>query len=120
MAVERLVVSDRTAFLRRPDYRTVRVLALLGLVVLWELVTRTGCVSSLFLPAPSGVLAEGLDMARSGHSFGFRPFIIFSKKALISTVRLGIKKAQIRSGLSFVSKFPELSKISFWPIMWPV
>ena len=66
MAVERLVVADRTAFLRRPDYRVVRVLALLGLVVLWELVTRTGWVSSLFLPAPSGVLAEGLDMARSG------------------------------------------------------
>src|SRR5260370_18594864 len=66
MAVERLVVADRTTFLRRPDYRVVRVLALLGLVVLWELVTRTGWVSALFLPAPSGVLAEGLDMARSG------------------------------------------------------
>jgi NitT/TauT family transport system permease protein len=66
MTVERLVVADRTAFLRRPDYRAVRVLALLGLVVLWELLTRTGWVSSLFLPAPSGVLAEGLDMARSG------------------------------------------------------
>ena len=66
MAVERLVVVDRTAFLRRPGYRVVRVLALLGIVLVWELVTRTGWVSSLFLPAPSGVLAEGLDMARSG------------------------------------------------------
>jgi NitT/TauT family transport system permease protein len=66
MAVERLVVADRTAFLRRPDHRTVRVLALLGLAVAWELVTRTGWVSSLFLPSPSGVLAEGLEMARSG------------------------------------------------------
>src|SRR5260370_32569018 len=66
MAVERVVGADRTTFLRRPDYRVVRVLALLGLVVLWELVTRTGWVSALFLPAPSGVLAEGLDMARSG------------------------------------------------------
>jgi len=66
MAVERIVVADRTAFLRRPDHRVVRALALLGLVLLWELVTRTGWVSSLFLPSPSGVLAEGLDMARSG------------------------------------------------------
>jgi NitT/TauT family transport system permease protein len=66
MTVERLVVADRTAFLRRPDYRTVRVLALLGLAVLWEAATRTGWVSSLFLPSPSGVLAEGLDMVRSG------------------------------------------------------
>jgi NitT/TauT family transport system permease protein len=69
MAVERLVGVDRTAFLHRPDYRVARVLALLGLVVVWELVTRTGWVSSLFLPAPSGVLAEGLDMARSGQLF---------------------------------------------------
>ncbi len=66
MAVERLVVVDRTAFLRRPDYRVVRALALVALVLLWEAVTRTGWVSSLFLPSPSGVLAEGLDMARSG------------------------------------------------------
>src|SRR5690242_19311249 len=66
MAVERVVVADRTAFLRRPDHRVVRALALLGLVRLWELVTRTGWVSPLFLPSPSGVLAEGLDMARSG------------------------------------------------------
>ena len=69
MAVERLIVVDRTAFLRRPDYRTVRVLALVGLLVLWEAITRTGWVSSLFLPAPSGVLAEGYDMVRSGQLF---------------------------------------------------
>lgn len=66
MAVERFIVNDRTAFLRRPDYRTVRVLALAGLVILWELITRTGFVSSLFLPSPLGVLAEGWDMAVSG------------------------------------------------------
>ena len=66
MAVERVIVDDRTAFLRRPDHRTVRVLALAGLVVLWELITRTGLVSSLFLPSPIGVLAEGWDMAVSG------------------------------------------------------
>jgi ABC-type nitrate/sulfonate/bicarbonate transport system permease component len=64
--VERRVVVDRTAFLRQPDYRAVRVLALVGLVVLWGAVTRTGWVSSLFLPAPSGVLAEDYDMLRSG------------------------------------------------------
>lgn len=66
MAVERVIVDDRTAFLRRPDHRAVRVLALAGLVVFWELITRTGLVSSLFLPSPIGVLAEGWDMAVSG------------------------------------------------------
>jgi NitT/TauT family transport system permease protein len=66
MAIERVVVVDRAAFLRRPDHRTVRVLALVGLVLLWEAATRTGWVSSLFLPSPFGVLAEGYDMTRSG------------------------------------------------------
>jgi NitT/TauT family transport system permease protein len=66
MTVERHVVDDRTAFLRRPDHRAVRVLALAGLLVCWELVTRTGLVSSLFLPSPIGVLAEGWDMALTG------------------------------------------------------
>jgi len=70
MAVERFVVDDRTGFLRRPDHRATRVLALAGLVILWELITRTGLVPSLFLPSPIGVLAEGWDMARSGELLG--------------------------------------------------
>ena len=36
MAVERVTVSDRAAFLVRREYRAVRVLALVGLVALWE------------------------------------------------------------------------------------
>jgi NitT/TauT family transport system permease protein len=66
MADERHEVQDRTAFLRRIEHRSVRVVALVGLVVLWEVVTRVGVVSPLFLPSPLGVLAEGWDMARSG------------------------------------------------------
>ena len=66
-AVERVAVTDRAAFLRRREYRALRVLALCGLVVLWELVTRTGWVSSLFLPSPLGVIGELADMARSKH-----------------------------------------------------
>lgn len=66
MAIERHVVEDRTAFLRRLEHRVLRVVALVGLVALWELVTRVGVVSPLFLPSPLGVLGEGWDMARSG------------------------------------------------------
>ena len=69
MAIERVAVTDRAAFLRRPEYRAVRVLALLGFVVLWELITRTGWVSPLFLPSPLGVVEELIDMARSGLLF---------------------------------------------------
>ena len=66
MAVERVAVTDRAAFLRRREYRVLRVLALVGLVALWEMATRTGWVPALFLPSPLGVIGELLEMARSG------------------------------------------------------
>jgi NitT/TauT family transport system permease protein len=43
-----------------------RVVGLAGLLVLWEMLTRTGWIPPLFLPSPVGVLAAGLEMLRSG------------------------------------------------------
>jgi ABC-type nitrate/sulfonate/bicarbonate transport system permease component len=65
-SAERIAVADRTRFLERHEHRLLRVAALVGLVVLWEIVTRAGWVRPLFLPAPSSVLEELVDMARSG------------------------------------------------------
>ena len=69
MGVERIAATDRAAFLRRREHRVLRVVALVGLVALWELATRTGWVPSLFLPSPLGVIGELVDMARSGQLF---------------------------------------------------
>ena len=65
-ATRRIPVTDRTRFLRRPEYRALRVAALAGLVVLWEGLARAGLVPVLFLPPPLGVLREGWEMAASG------------------------------------------------------
>jgi NitT/TauT family transport system permease protein len=59
-------VEDRTRFLRRRQHPLLRVAALGGLVLVWELTARTGWVPALFLPSPLGVLAEARDMAVSG------------------------------------------------------
>jgi len=59
-------VEDRTRFLRRREHRALRAAALVGLVVVWEIVARAGWVPALFLPSPLGVLAEARDMAVSG------------------------------------------------------
>jgi hypothetical protein len=69
MAVARVTVRHRAAFLVRREHPAVRALALVGLVVLWELFTRLGWVPALFLPSPLGVLGELGDMARSGQLF---------------------------------------------------
>ena len=59
-------VPDRARALQRREHPVARVLGLVGLLVLWELLTRTGWVPALFLPSPLGVVAAGLDMLRSG------------------------------------------------------
>ena len=62
----RIPAPDRTRALERRDHPFVRVLALAGILVLWEAVTRTGWVPALFLPSPSGVIQTGVEMLGSG------------------------------------------------------
>ncbi len=59
-------VEHRGSYLVRHDYRVVRLLAPLVLLVVWEGLARFGWVPVLFLPSPLGVLEEGWQMARSG------------------------------------------------------
>ena len=66
----RIPVEYRTRFLVRREFRALRVLALVGLVVAWEIVARIGWVPVLFLPSPAGVIAEGWDMIVSGELAG--------------------------------------------------
>jgi NitT/TauT family transport system permease protein len=63
-------VPDRAGALRRREHPLARGLGLAGLVLLWELVTRTGWVPPLFLPSPLGVLATGWEMLRTGELLG--------------------------------------------------
>jgi NitT/TauT family transport system permease protein len=64
--VPKLPVENRARFLVHREYRALRVLALVALVVAWEVVARVGWVPVLFLPSPLGVVAEGWDMIASG------------------------------------------------------
>jgi NitT/TauT family transport system permease protein len=69
MADARVAVHDRAAFLLRREHPAVKALALVGLLVLWELFTRIGWVPALFLPSPVGVIRELVEMVRSGQIF---------------------------------------------------
>ena len=62
----RLPVPDRARALERREHPVARVVGLAALLVLWELLTRTGWVPPLFLPSPLGVLAAGVEMVQSG------------------------------------------------------
>jgi len=62
MSGGRFPVTDRTRFLERKEHPLARLLALLGLLAVWELFTRIGWVPPLFLPSPFGVLVSGAQM----------------------------------------------------------
>jgi NitT/TauT family transport system permease protein len=59
-------VPDRARVLQRREHPIARVLGVLGLLVVWEAVTRTGWVPPLFLPSPLAVLATAVEMLRTG------------------------------------------------------
>jgi NitT/TauT family transport system permease protein len=62
----RIAVEDRTRFLARRDHPGWRVTAVVGLLLLWEVLARIGWVPVLFLPSPLGVVREAADMLVSG------------------------------------------------------
>jgi NitT/TauT family transport system permease protein len=61
-----IAIPDRARTLERREHPVARLLGLLGLLLLWEGLTRTGWVPALFLPSPLGVLGAGLEMLWSG------------------------------------------------------
>jgi NitT/TauT family transport system permease protein len=63
-------VVDRARVLERARHPVARVVGVVGLVALWEILTRTGWVPALFLPSPLGVLGAGVEMLRSGELVG--------------------------------------------------
>lgn len=69
MSGDRIPVQDRTRFLERKELRVARALSLVGLVLFWELLARVGWVPRLFLPAPSDVVGEMVEMVASGELF---------------------------------------------------
>jgi len=63
------LITNRLAFLDKKYPAWLSTASLVGVVIVWELITRTGIISELFLPAPSNILAEGVKMLSSGEIF---------------------------------------------------
>ena len=59
-------VANRVAFLERKVPKWVSIVGVLVVLVLWEITSRSGLVSALYLPAPSAILLTGWDMVLSG------------------------------------------------------
>lgn len=63
------VIKNRVAFLDKKIPIYASFFGIIGLVVLWELVTYFNFVSPLFLPAPSAIVMTGWEMIMNGEIY---------------------------------------------------
>ncbi|MFN3534464.1 MAG: ABC transporter permease [Desulfatiglandales bacterium] len=67
--------------------KAVSALSLLALLSFWEVGSKTGILSPVFLPAPSGVILVLLDMIGSGELW---PHLFFSLKRIFWGMLIGV------------------------------
>lgn len=67
--VEKTLVQDKTSFLQMKDHPWLSTLSFIVILLLWEIISRMEWIPPLFLPAPSGILAEGWVMLKTGLIF---------------------------------------------------
>lgn len=67
--VEKAIVQDKTYFLQMKEHPWLSVTSFIVILLLWELMSWMEWVPPLFLPAPSGILAEGWTMVKTGLIF---------------------------------------------------
>ncbi len=60
------VITNRVAFLEQKVPAYASALGIASLILVWEIVSRLGIVSPLFLPAPSAILTNGWEMLING------------------------------------------------------
>ena len=66
---ERVIVQDKTFFLKKKDHPWLSIGAFIFILLLWEMVSQLGWIPPLFLPAPSSILSEGWAMLKTGLIF---------------------------------------------------
>jgi NitT/TauT family transport system permease protein len=122
----RVPVEDRTRFLARREHRALRVAALLGAVVLWELFCRAGWVPALFLPSPLGVLREAGDMLASGELLVHLTaslkrlvlgFVIGGAAGIAVGVAVGVFSAAEAVGTPLIAATFPIPKIALLPLL---
>jgi NitT/TauT family transport system permease protein len=77
----RQMIRNRVAFLEKKTPVYTSVLGILGILLTWEIFSRTGMVSPAYLPAPSAILTTGWKMLMAGD---------IHKNVLASLYRIGV------------------------------
>ncbi len=123
---DRKPITNRLAALEKSYPSWLSPLSLLGVLLLWELIGRTGIVSELFLPAPSSILVEGLEMLKSGEIFAnfsasfYRialGFIIGCSAGIVLGLLTGMSKLADSIGTPIIFALYPIPKIALLPLI---
>lgn len=129
METRKKVITNRVAFLDKKVPIYASFLGIIGLVIIWELVTQLKIVSPLFLPAPSAIVITGWDMILSGEIYSnltaslFRIVVGYAIGAVVGIVVglvLGFSKWFDAIGTPIIYSIYPIPKIALLPlfILW--
>src|SRR5699024_3762165 len=129
METRKKVITNRVAFLDKKVTIYASFLGIIGLVIIWELVTQLKIVWPLFLPAPSAIVITGWDMILSGEIYSnltaslFRIVVGYAIGAVVGIVVglvLGFSKWFDAIGTPIIYSIYPIPKIALLPlcILW--
>ena len=123
---ERRAISFRGGGFAPERRRFVALFAFALLVACWEIASRLGWVSAIFLPRPSAVVAALGDLFRSGALWGhlgdsltrmFGGWILGTIFGLAAGFAIGLFSLARSVGIPFVSALFPIPKIALLPLM---
>lgn len=129
MEQQKVLIKNRVAFLEKKIPIYASFLGIVGLLLVWELITQLNLVSPLFLPAPSAIITTGWEMIKSGEIYNnltaslFRivvGYIIGAIVGIVIGLLLGFSKWFDAIGTPIVYSIYPIPKIALLPlfILW--
>jgi NitT/TauT family transport system permease protein len=123
---KRIEIKNRVAFLEKKLPKSVSTLGILFILLIWELICRTDLVSSLYLPAPTSILATGWDMMVSGELWKnieaslYRiviGFLIGGAAGILIGLLVGYSKIADALGIPVIYSIYPVPKIALLPLI---
>lgn len=119
-------ITNRLAFLDKKYPSWLSLFSLVGVLILWEIITQVGAISELFLPAPSSIIREGIIMVENGEIFKhigasfYRialGFLIGSILGILIGLLTGMSKLADATGTPIIYALYPIPKIALLPLI---
>ncbi|EAX47121.1 binding-protein-dependent transport systems inner membrane component [Thermosinus carboxydivorans Nor1] len=119
-------ITNRLAFMEQQMPRWAAGAAILTALVLWELISRSGLISELYLPAPTVIIRTGWDMIISGELLDnsqaslsriLLGFLLGSSLGILMGLATGFSKLAEAVGIPLIYAVYPIPKIALLPLI---